>query len=134
MLRGSDFHSALPGSNKDVISNEWLASNIQQGHGPLGAVYPDVAYGMEGDTPSFLNLINNGLSSSEDPNFGGWGGRYEFYLPDFKDSNTGPFKRENWPKDEPGDARHLDQRQRFDHVANRQTELHYQPGYDLALA
>lgn len=93
--------SPLPGSNTEMTSNEWLAKNIQQGHGPLGAAYPDVAYGMEGDTPAFLNLINNGLNNPEQPNFGGWGGRYEFYLPAFEDSNTGRFKRENWPKDEP---------------------------------
>ena len=92
---------ALPGSNTEVISNEWLEKNIQQGHGPLGAAYPDVAYGMEGDTPSFLNLINNGLNAPDYPNYGGWGGRYELYIPEFEDSNTGMFKRENWPKDEP---------------------------------
>lgn len=91
----------MPGSNTEVVSNDWLAKNIQQGHGPLGAAYPDVAYGMEGDTPSFLNLISNGLNDPEHPDFGGWGGRYEFYLPGFEDSNTGRFKRENWPKDEP---------------------------------
>ncbi len=90
-----------PGSNPGVTSNDWLAANIQQGHGPLGAAYPDVAYGMEGDTPSYLNLINNGLSDPEHPNWGGWGGRYELYLPPFEDSNTGMFKRDNWPKDEP---------------------------------
>ncbi|MEO7990671.1 MAG: nucleoside hydrolase-like domain-containing protein [Chryseolinea sp.] len=91
----------LPGSNAEVVSSDWLAKNIQQGHGPLGAAYPDVAYGMEGDTPAFLNLITNGLNDPEYPNFGGWGGRYEFYLPKFEDSNQGRFKRENWPKDEP---------------------------------
>jgi len=91
----------FPGSDTTVTSNNWLAGNIQQGHGPLGAAYPDVAYGMEGDTPSFLNLISNGLNDPEHPNYGGWGGRYEFYLPEFEDSNTGMFKRENWPKDEP---------------------------------
>lgn len=91
----------LPGSNTEITSAEWLAKNIQQGHGPLGAAYPDVAYGMEGDTPSFLNLINNGLNDPEHPDYGGWGGRYEFYLPKFEDSNQGMFKRENWPKDEP---------------------------------
>jgi hypothetical protein len=32
---------------------------------------------MEGDTPSFLNLIANGLASEADPRYGGWGGRYE---------------------------------------------------------
>jgi hypothetical protein len=91
----------LPGSNTDVATADWLAKNIQQGHGPLGAAYPDVAYGMEGDTPAFLGLIGNGLNDPEHPNYGGWGGRYEFYLPPFTDSNTGRFKRENWPKDEP---------------------------------
>jgi len=91
----------MPGSNTEIVSAEWLAKNIQQGHGPLGAAYPDVAYGMEGDTPSFLNLISNGLNDPEHPNYGGWGGRYEYYLPEFEDSNTGQFKRENWPKDEP---------------------------------
>ena len=91
----------MPGSNTEVVSNDWLAKNIQQGHGPLGAAYPDVAYGMEGDTPSFLSLISNGLNDAEHPNYGGWGGRYEYYLPEFEDSNTGMFKRENWPKDAP---------------------------------
>mgnify|MGYP003347915560 CR=1 FL=1 len=91
----------FPGSNSTVVSADWLAKNIQQGHGPMGAAYPDVAYGMEGDTPSFLNLIDNGLSSPENPNWGGWGGRYELYLPKFEDSNTGRFHRENWPQDKP---------------------------------
>lgn len=91
----------MPGSNIEVTSADWLAKNIQQGHGPLGADYPDVAYGMEGDSPAFLNLINNGLNDAEHPNYGGWGGRYELYLPAFDDSNTGMFKRNNWPKDEP---------------------------------
>jgi hypothetical protein len=91
----------MPGSNAEVVSNDWLAKNIQQGHGPLGAAYPDVAYGMEGDTPSFLSLIINGLNDPEHPNYGGWGGRYELYLPKFEDSNQGMFRRENWPKDQP---------------------------------
>ncbi len=70
-----------PGFNSEVISNKWLAENIQQGHGALGAVYPDVAYGMEGDTPSWLSLVPNGLSTPEHPNWGAWGGRYELYKP-----------------------------------------------------
>lgn len=36
---------------------------------------------MEGDTPSFFNLIENGLSDPEHPDWGGWGGRYEWYTP-----------------------------------------------------
>jgi hypothetical protein len=56
---------------------------------------------MEGDTPAFLSLIDNGLNNPEHPELGGWGGRYEHYLPTFRDSNTGRFKRNEWPKDEP---------------------------------
>jgi hypothetical protein len=91
--------SPLPGSNKEVTSNEWLAENIQQGHGPLGTIYPDVAYGMEGDSPSFLYLVPNGLNNPEHPNHGGWGGRYEFYKPLLKKDTS--FSRPNWPTDEP---------------------------------
>jgi len=72
----------VPGIDNSVISNRWLADHIQQGHGPLGAKYPDVAYGMEGDTPSWLALIPNGLSVPEHPEWGGWGGRYELYRPE----------------------------------------------------
>ncbi len=83
---------AAPGSNTEVVTPEWLATHIQQGHGPLGAMYPDIAYSMEGDTPSFLGLIRNGLNEMEHPNWGGWGGRYELYLPtpDPKLAGRGP--------------------------------------------
>ncbi len=72
-----------PGIKSEVISNSWLAENIQQNHGPLGSAYPDVAYGMEGDTPSWLSLIPNGLNNPEQPEWGGWGGRYELYQPEY---------------------------------------------------
>jgi hypothetical protein len=71
----------IEGIDNGVVSNDWIARNIQQGHGPLGALYPDVAWTMEGDTPSFLNLIPTGLSVPEHPEWGGWGGRYERYVP-----------------------------------------------------
>lgn len=79
------------GADNECISNAWLAANIQQGHGPLGACYPDVAYGMEGDTPSWLNLIPNGLNAPEHPNWGGWGGRYELYKPRREDCDPNGF-------------------------------------------
>jgi hypothetical protein len=79
----------VPGINNETISNNWLAKNIQQGHGPLGSLYPDVAYGMEGDTPSFLSLIPNGLNEPEHPDWGGWGGRYEKYIPGYSTFNSG---------------------------------------------
>jgi len=81
--------SNIKGIDHTTISNRWLAQNIQQNHGPLGAVYPDVAWGMEGDTPSFLSLIPNGLNNAEHPEWGGWGGRYELYKPDFSKTKKG---------------------------------------------
>jgi hypothetical protein len=99
----SAINTFVKGINNETISNSWIAKNIQQGHGPLGVEYPDVAWGMEGDTPSFLNLIPNGLSDPEHPEWGGWGGRYEMYKPDFtklkKGSSGVPFEpetREIW--------------------------------------
>lgn len=85
----SAINSVVSGMDNKKISNAWLSENIQQGHGPLGARYPDVAYGMEGDTPSFLSLIPNGLNNAEHPEWGGWGGRYEFYKPDFANQKKG---------------------------------------------
>lgn len=77
-------NAVAPQADNELVSNRWLAQNIQQGHGALGACYPDVAYGMEGDTPSWLMLIPNGLNSPEHPDWGGWGGRYEFYKPKYE--------------------------------------------------
>ena len=72
----------ISGIDNSATSNKWLAEHIQQGHGPMGAAYPDVAYGMEGDTPSWLALIPNGLGNPDHPEWGGWGGRYELYRPE----------------------------------------------------
>ncbi|GAA4394885.1 DUF1593 domain-containing protein [Nibrella viscosa] len=79
-----------PGTQPEYVSDAWLAENIQQGHGPLGALYPDVAFGMEGDTPSFLGLIPNGLNVPERPDWGGWGGRYVLQTPALVASRNKP--------------------------------------------
>jgi DNA-dependent RNA polymerase auxiliary subunit epsilon len=71
----------VEGIDNTTISNKWLAAHIQQGQGPLGAAYPDVAWAMEGDTPSFLGLIPNGLNAPDHPDWGGWGGRYVLRTP-----------------------------------------------------
>lgn len=88
------------GFNNEVISDAWLSENIQQKHSVLGAKYPDVAYGMEGDTPTFLGLINNGLNVPEKPNYGGWGGRYELKIPEFVEPKPNAFVK-NPQKEEP---------------------------------
>lgn len=82
-------NSVIKGLNNSSISNSWIAENIQQNHGPLGAAYPDVSWGVEGDTPAFLNLIPNGLNFPDHPEWGGWGGRYESYIPDFSKTKEG---------------------------------------------
>lgn len=82
-------NSYIKGIDNTRISNGWIAQNIQQDHGPLGAAYPDVAWGVEGDTPAFLALIPNGLNESEHPDWGGWGGRYELSKPDFSKTKEG---------------------------------------------
>ncbi|WP_025764475.1 DUF1593 domain-containing protein [Dyadobacter tibetensis] len=79
----------VKGIDNKTIGNSWLAEHIQQDHGPLGLEYPDVAWGVEGDTPAFLSLIPNGLNRAEHPEWGGWGGRYELYKPDFSKVKEG---------------------------------------------
>ena len=49
-----------------------------QGHGALGGVYPHYLWGVEGDTPSFLHVMPNGLNDPDDPTQVGWGGMHFF--------------------------------------------------------
>jgi len=70
------------GSGDPLGSQTWLNTNIRQNHGPLGAVYPPEAMGVdglkEGDSPSFLYLVSaaHGLNNPEDPAQQSWGGQY----------------------------------------------------------
>ncbi|MEM6800018.1 MAG: nucleoside hydrolase-like domain-containing protein [Bacteroidota bacterium] len=80
-ISGDRFHGRFMGADFSIVDNPWLDKHIRNGHGPLGKEYPQTEYLMEGDTPSFLGLINNGLNNMEHPNYGSWGGRYESYLP-----------------------------------------------------
>ncbi|KAL2820622.1 hypothetical protein BJX63DRAFT_444177 [Aspergillus granulosus] len=65
------------GVDRSLFSREWLDANIKLNGNPLGRVYPYPAWQIEGDTPSFLYLIPNGLGSPENPSWGSWGGRYD---------------------------------------------------------
>jgi hypothetical protein len=94
-ISGDVFHGRFQGADFRIVDNPWLDENIRA-KGPLGAEYPHTEYLMEGDTPSFLNLINNGLSVPERPDWGGWGGRYEFYTPRQKKYHPGPEIRPFW--------------------------------------
>lgn len=78
-ISGDRHYNNGPGHYTELVGNPWLAENIRENHGPLASNYIPFAYIMEGDTPSFLGLINNGLGWYISPAYGGWGGRYEFY-------------------------------------------------------
>jgi hypothetical protein len=79
-ISGDRFHGRFAGGDFSLVDKPWLAANVQS-KGPLGAQYPTPEFMMEGDTPSFLYLIDNGLGSPEHPDWGSWGGRYELYQP-----------------------------------------------------
>lgn len=66
-------------SQNGIGAGKWneYATQIQQ-HGHLGAIYPKYKYGVEGDTPSFLHLMPNGLNDPETPWQIGWGGYFEW--------------------------------------------------------
>jgi hypothetical protein len=72
-----------PDEVKAYMTEEWLNENVKENHGPLGEYTPQ-DYVSQGDTPSFLHLVNNGLESHTDYTLGGWGGRAEFDDPDNK--------------------------------------------------
>ena len=93
-ISGDNFHGRFTGPNFNIVDNPWLDKHVRA-KGPLGALYPQTKFIMEGDTPSFLYLINNGLGNPEHPDWGSWGGRYESYTPRlrkwFHEKETRPF-------------------------------------------
>jgi hypothetical protein len=94
-ISGDYFHGRFVGADFTLVTNEWLDRNVRR-KGALGAQYPRWEYLMEGDTPSFLNLIGNGLSDPEHPDWGGWGGRYELYTPPVRKWHLEPETRPLW--------------------------------------
>ena len=74
-----------------LMSEKWLTDNVKTNHGPLGAWYPQKNI-SEGDTPAFLDFVNNGLKAYTDYSLGGWGGRYQSvsgnYWSDATDDNN----------------------------------------------
>jgi hypothetical protein len=94
-ISGDYFHARCAGADFTLVTNEWLDANIRR-KGPLGAEYPHWEYLMEGDSPSFMFLINNGLNNIEHPDWGGWGGRYELYTPRMRKWHLYPESRPIW--------------------------------------
>jgi Protein of unknown function (DUF1593) len=79
-ISGDKYYRNGEGADSTTVTNEWLDANIRS-KGPLGKVYPKFMFIMEGDTPSFLGLIDNGLNAYRRPDWGGWGGRYVYRQP-----------------------------------------------------
>ena len=84
--------SVNPKELQKIMDTPWLTEYVRSGHGPLAAAYPQ-DYTSEGDTPSFMPLIDNGLEQHTDYTLGGWGGRpiYEKgnIMKDDADDNNG---------------------------------------------
>ena len=79
-ISGDEFYRNGAGADFTSVSETWVNDHIRK-KGPLGAFYPLPCCIIEGDTPSFLSLMNNGLVSYMNPTFGGWGGRYVWRQP-----------------------------------------------------
>lgn len=79
-ISGDMYYRNGDGADSTTVTNEWLDSNIRA-KGPLGKAYPRFMFIMEGDTPSWLGLIDNGLNAYRRPDWGGWGGRYVYRQP-----------------------------------------------------
>ena len=79
-ISGDRYYRNSAGADFTTVTNEWLDENIRS-KGPLGKDYPRYMFIMEGDTPSFLGLIDNGLNAYRRPDWGGWGGRYVYRQP-----------------------------------------------------
>ena len=74
-ISGDRFYRNAPGADFTTFTDDWVDANVRA-HGPLGKLYPYPCCIHEGDTPSFLALIDNALASARSPSYGGWGGRY----------------------------------------------------------
>jgi hypothetical protein len=79
-IAGDEFYRNGAGADFTTVSEAWVDEHMRK-VGPLGAFYPRPCCIIEGDTPAFLSLMNNGLVSYMNPTFGGWGGRYVWRQP-----------------------------------------------------
>jgi hypothetical protein len=123
-ISGDFFHARCAGADFSVVTNEWLDKNIRN-KGPLGEQYPRWEYLMEGDSPSFMSLISNGLSNPDHPEWGGWGGRYEWYTPRFRQWHLYPESRPIWT-DAEDEVMGVDSRW---HMGNHETIWRWRSAY-----
>jgi len=87
----SGFRGMFWGGDMSNTTQEWIHENVH-GHTALADNYPDKASTggesknphmalKEGDTPSFLYFLPNGLNVIQHPEWGGWGGRFKEIKP-----------------------------------------------------
>jgi hypothetical protein len=92
LIRSMSFDDTYGYTNKqDQWTGEDWVTKYLYNHGNLASRYTKLSI-LEGDTPSFLNAFQNGLRASEDPTYGGWGGRFitkdGSYYSDAKDGGS----------------------------------------------
>ena len=83
-MRLAAYRGMYLGGREDLTSRAWLDEHVLTGHGPLGPLYPTKTWTApnprstlkEGDTPSYLYFVPNGLGDPAHPEWGGWGGRF----------------------------------------------------------
>ncbi len=64
-------------SQNETGANNWKEYEAKiQNMGEMGKIYPKYKYGVEGDTPSFLYVLPNGLHDPDMPMQGSWGGYF----------------------------------------------------------
>jgi len=66
--------SAWLTQNKFGKKNWEKYAKLIQNQGVIGSAYPTYKWGVEGDTPSWLNILPNGLHDPDDPTQVGWAG------------------------------------------------------------
>ena len=98
----SGYRGMFWGGDMDSTSKPWLHEHVI-GQNVLADNYPDHAYTggedknpnmalKEGDSPSFLYFLENGLNNPDHPEWGSWGGRYTLERDQFyRDANDDYF-------------------------------------------
>ncbi|MFC5410278.1 DUF1593 domain-containing protein [Larkinella bovis] len=89
ILNRHNFRGVYRGGDTRLADSSWVVTSVHKKDNPLGMLYPNYTGGdiwasrigrvmgiKEGDSPSFLSLVPNGLNVPERPDLGGWGGLF----------------------------------------------------------
>jgi hypothetical protein len=69
----------LPAAQQAYLKSSFMLPNIKQNKGALCAAYnlsSSNDFDSEGDSPAYMHVIPTGLRNLENPDWGGWGGRF----------------------------------------------------------